>query len=123
MAPGLSEWNEAQPLPVLRRHPRCRGIHRTSLESGMSYRVALDRRGIVASMSRTSDCWDAVAESFFGTLKAELVDDEQYASRAAALASIAITSTRLQFAKEASFLDYVSLIEFELEAQTAALAA
>ena len=41
-------------------------------------------------MSRTGDCWDnAVAESFFGTLKAELVDNEQYASREIALASIA----------------------------------
>ena len=40
------------------------------------------RRGIVASMSRKGDCWDnAVAESFFATLKGELVDHERYPTR------------------------------------------
>jgi len=33
----------------------------------------LAERGIVASLSRKGDCWDdAVAESFFATVKAEL---------------------------------------------------
>ena len=40
-------------------------------------------------MSRTGDCWDnAVAESFFGTIKGELVDHERYPTRDAARASI-----------------------------------
>ena len=44
------------------------------------YRAALSRNGIVASMSRTGDCYDnAVAESFFASLKAEWVDHEDYA--------------------------------------------
>ncbi len=35
----------------------------------------LREAGIVASMSRVGDCWDnAVAESFFSTLKTELVN-------------------------------------------------
>ena len=35
--------------------------------------------GVMISMSRKGNCWDnAVAESFFGTLKAELVDHESY---------------------------------------------
>jgi transposase InsO family protein len=34
------------------------------------YRTALSRHGLVASMSRKGDSWDnAVAESFFGSLK------------------------------------------------------
>ena len=34
-----------------------------------------------AAMSRTGDCWDnAVAESFFKTLKAELVDGTDFAT-------------------------------------------
>ena len=38
------------------------------------YRSELAARGIVCSMSRVGDCWDnAVAESFFATLKTELV--------------------------------------------------
>ena len=38
------------------------------------YRAALANNDIVCSMSRKGDCWDnAVAESFFATLKRELV--------------------------------------------------
>lgn len=38
------------------------------------YRTQLAARGIVCSMSRLGDCWDnAVAESFFATLKKDLV--------------------------------------------------
>ena len=40
--------------------------------------------GIVCSMSRRGNCWDnAVAESFFATLKIELVHDAAWATRAA----------------------------------------
>jgi len=39
-----------------------------------SYQQALNKAGITCSMSRRSNCWDnAVAESFFSTLKVELV--------------------------------------------------
>jgi len=39
-----------------------------------AYRAELAARGIVCSMSRVGDCWDnAVAESFFATLKIELI--------------------------------------------------
>jgi len=89
------------------------------------YRAALTARGIVQSMSRVGDCWDnAVAESFFATLRAELVDDERYTTRAAAKTSIGeyiddfYNSERVH-----SHLDYVSPIEFELKAHVAALAA
>ena len=38
------------------------------------YREALAAAGIECSMSRRANCWDnAVAESFFGTLKNELI--------------------------------------------------
>ena len=40
-------------------------------------------------MSRVAQCWDnAPVESFFATLKRELVHDEQYTTRAQARASI-----------------------------------
>ena len=49
------------------------------------YQTALGRQGIVGSMSRRGDCWDnAVAESFFATLKVELVHDALWPTRAAA---------------------------------------
>jgi len=51
--------------------------------------AALERHGLVASMSPKGDCWDnAVAESFFATLRAELVDHERYVTHEAASASI-----------------------------------
>jgi len=50
------------------------------------YRGRLDANGIVCSMSRKGDCWDnAVAESFFATLKGELVDRADFATRAEAV--------------------------------------
>ncbi|PYN94178.1 MAG: hypothetical protein DMD89_22260 [Candidatus Rokuibacteriota bacterium] len=49
------------------------------------YQRALAQHGIVCSMSRRGDCWDnAVAESFFATLKVELVHDATWATRTAA---------------------------------------
>jgi len=49
------------------------------------YQRVLAQHGIVCSMSRRGDCWDnAVAESFFATLKVELVHDAAWATRAVA---------------------------------------
>ncbi len=46
---------------------------RGSQYASHAYRQMLARRGIVCSMSRRANCWDnAVAESFFSTLKNEL---------------------------------------------------
>lgn len=46
------------------------------------YQLLLKSHGIHASMSRAGDCWDnAVAESFFATLKTELVHGRFYATR------------------------------------------
>jgi transposase InsO family protein len=51
-------------------HHSDRGCQYTSAE----YRQRLAALGIAVSMSRTGNCWDnAVAESFFATLKTELV--------------------------------------------------
>jgi putative transposase len=50
---------------------------------------ACDRLGLRRSMGRTGSCLDnAVAESFFATLKVELVDRHHYRTRAQARASI-----------------------------------
>lgn len=53
------------------------------------YRHLLQSNSILRSMSRTGDCWDnAAMESFWSTLKRELVYQENYANRAQAQASI-----------------------------------
>jgi transposase InsO family protein len=53
------------------------------------YQGVLAREGITCSMSGVAQCWDnAPVESFFATLKRELVHDEKYTTREAAKASI-----------------------------------
>ena len=53
------------------------------------YRKLLKDNGLLCSMSRKGQCLDnAVAESFFGTLKTELVDDEDYRTREQARQSL-----------------------------------
>jgi len=68
----------------LRRPPHGLIHHsdRGSPYASMDYRAELARHGILASMSRQGDCWDnAVAESFFATLRAELIGDRTPRSR------------------------------------------
>lgn len=89
------------------------------------YRAALRRKGVVASMSRTGDCWDnSVAESFFATIKAELIDGVHFSTRAAAVAAIADYIERFYNPQRRhSHLGFISPIEFELRSQVAAIAA
>ena len=50
-----------------------------------AFQDALRREGIACSMSRKGNCWDnAVAESFFATLKKELVYQNDFINQAAA---------------------------------------
>ncbi len=89
------------------------------------YRKALAEHGMTPSMSRTGDCWDnAVAESFFATLRAELVDHDIYPSALDAQRAIGDYIENFYNAERLhSHLDYVSPIEFELKYQLAAIAA
>lgn len=69
-----------QPGPDLIHHSD-RGVQYAS----GTYRELLSAHGMIGSMSRKGDCWDnAPMESFFGTLKRELVHHERFATRAAA---------------------------------------
>jgi transposase InsO family protein len=74
---------------ALRQRRPARGLlhhsDRGSQYASGDYRRVLDAHGIVCSMSRRGDCWDnAVAESFFSTLKIELVYTSAWATRAEA---------------------------------------
>ena len=58
---------------------------RGSQYASYSHRDLLEQNGIIQSMSRKGNCWDnAVAESFFHTLKTELVYHEIYETKAQA---------------------------------------
>ena len=83
-----------------------------------AYRNALTSAGIVASMSRKADCYDnAPMESFFHTLKTELVHHRNYKTRAEAQRDIFAyiegfyNRTRLH-----SAIGYIAPIEMELKA-------
>ena len=67
-----------------RRPPRGLLHHsdRGSQYASADYQRLLTTHGIVASMSRRGNCWDnAVAESFFATMKVELAHDADWATR------------------------------------------
>ena len=74
------------------RRPQPGLIHHS--DRGVQYacdehRNALRSVGAVASMSRKGNCWDnAVAESFFSTLKVELVHDKCFVTADQARAAI-----------------------------------
>jgi putative transposase len=108
------------PLPGLVQH-----TDRGSPYASGDYRAVLAAHAVTASMSRTGDCWDnAVAESFFATLKAEHVDHEDFATRDIGTASIGdYIESFYNCARRHSFVGYLSPIEFELRSQTKAIAA
>jgi putative transposase len=110
------------------RRPRPGLVHHTDRGSPYAsddYRRILVAHAITASMSRTGDCYDnAVAESFFATLKAEHVDHEDFATRDLGTASIGeYIEGFYNCARRHSHVGYVSPIEFELRSQTKAIAA
>lgn len=75
-------------MAVHRRRPPAGLVHhsdRGSQYASQEYQAALTQHGMICSMSRRGDCWDnAVAESFWGTLKTELADNMDFTSRAEA---------------------------------------
>ena len=88
---------------------------RGSQYASKAYRRLLEANGFVGSMSRKGDCWDnAVAESFFASLKKERVQWRHYQTRAEAQQDILdyivmfYNSRRLH-----STLDYTSPNDYE----------
>lgn len=79
------------------------------------YQHLLGKHGIECSMSEVGQCWDnAPAESFFATLKKELVHDEDYQTRAEATASIfEYIEVFYNRQRRHSTLGYVSPAEYE----------
>lgn len=99
-------------------HHSDRGCQYTSAQ----YRDALAALGIEASMSRKGNCWDnAVAESFFSTLKSELVHRRPWRNRLelrnAVFEYIEVFYNRRRLH---SSLDYKTPAEVEQEYATAA---
>jgi len=109
---------EALRMALLTRKPRPGLLHHS--DRGVQYACAQNRRllnqhGLVPSMSRTGNCYDnAPMESFYGTLKNELIHTQDYATRAQARSStfeyIEVFYNRQ---RRHSSLNYLSPEEFE----------
>ena len=83
---------QALTMALANRTPRAGLLHhsdRGSQYGAVAYQHRLVSCGIRGSMSRAGNCWDnAVVESFFATLKTELIHQRQYATRQEARADI-----------------------------------
>ena len=86
------------------------------------YRALLAAHGLVASMSRKGDCWDnAVAESFFATLEAELIVKSDWRTRDEARRAIfRYIETWYNRVRRHSTLGYRSPARYEAEVLTVA---
>lgn len=111
---------DALQMAIWQRRPKTGLIvhsDRGSQYASKAYRRLLRVHGFIGSMSRKGDCWDnAVAESFFGSLKQERVHWRHYQTRYEAqqdvldYISMFYNSYRLH-----SYLGYKSPKEFEAE--------
>jgi transposase InsO family protein len=102
-----------------RRQPPAGVLHhsdRGSQYASGEYQAMLAKHGIVASMSRTGNCWDnAAMESFFATLKAELPQAE-FASHAQARSAVFDYIERFyNRQRRHSTLGYQTPLAYELE--------
>ena len=99
-------------------HHSDRGCQYTS----RAYRDALRVRAIVCSMSRRGDCWDnAVVESFFASLKLELIHRRSFRTREEArLAIFDYIEIFYNRQRRHSYLGYMSPAEFERVMEIAA---
>lgn len=108
-------------MAIRQQRPRAGLIHHSDRGvqyASHAYRDALTGARIVASMSRKADCYDnAPMESFFHTLKTELIHHGNYTTRAEAQRDIFAfiegfyNRTRLH-----SSIGYITPIEMELKA-------
>lgn len=111
----------------LRRPPRGTLHHadRGTQYTCGDYRALLAAHGLVASMSRAGDCWDnAVMESFFATLKGDLVIDADWHTRTEATAALVeYIDVWYNRQRRHSSLGYRSPVQYEMEVLTRAKAA
>jgi len=107
-------------MALLHRRPPARLLFHTDrgvqYASG-DYRQALGAAGLIASMSRRGNCYDnATMESFWATLKLELVYRRRFDTRAQARTQIfEYIETFYNRHRTHSALDYLSPVDFELK--------
>lgn len=106
---------------ILRRNPSKGLIYhsdRGSQYAGNEFKAVLAENEFVGSMSRKGDCWDnAVAESFFHTLKVELVHRNKFKTRDEAKRKVfEYVETYYNRRRAHSTLGFLSPFEYERQA-------
>lgn len=98
------------PAPGLLTHS-----DRGSQYASHDYQKRLADEGLICSMSRKAECWDnSVAESFFGTLKQELIYHRTYTTREEATKEIfEYIEVFYNRQRRHSTLGYMTPVEFE----------
>ena len=109
---------DALRMALAQRRPQPGLIHhsdRGSQYASGDYQQLLAQHGLRGSMSRRGDCWDnAVAESFFASLKLELVYQVQWRTRAEVRTAIfEYLELFYNRRRRHSSLGYLSPVEFE----------
>jgi putative transposase len=98
-----------QPAPGLLHHSD-QGVQYAAI----AYRELLTMHGALSSMSRRGNCWDnAVAESFFATLKTELVHRTTWPTRAAAQQDLERFIGWYNLQRRHAAIGYRSPVEYE----------
>jgi putative transposase len=106
-------------LAIRKQPPRIHHSDRGSPYASAEYQRVLSLHNVKPSMSRKGDCWDnAVAESFFATLKCELdVPEGAFASLQEAIRAVGdYIDGYYNRVRRHSTLDYASPIEYERRA-------
>jgi len=104
----------SRPAPQL--HHSDRGVQYAS----HAYRDLLERRGITVSMSRVGNCWDnAIVESFFSSLKTELLSQVDCRTHDEAEAAVASYLRFYNHHRLHSALGYRSPVMYEASYPTA----
>jgi len=112
-------------MALERRRPRAGLLHHTdrgAQYAATDYRELLTTHQLVASMSRRANCYDnAVAESFFATLRWELLERQQWSTLAAARTAIfEYIEVWYNRRRRHSALGYLSPWQFEQQLRSAA---
>ena len=116
--------NDALVMAIWKRKP-AKGLlwhtDRGSQYASESHRGLLKQHGFQQSMSRKGNCWDnAVSESFFHTLKTELINHETYQTRAEAKQAV-FEYIEVFYNRERlhSANGYLSPVDYELQQKAA----
>jgi transposase InsO family protein len=112
---------DALTMAINHRRPEAGVIHhsdRGSQYASHEYQALLKQEDMICSMSRKGDCWDnSVVESFFGTLKEDLIHRHPWPTKRKAIEAInEYIACFYNSYRRHKYLDNISPVEYETQA-------